>query len=147
MPRQRSTQFRRHNRFRYFTVRNSHSYYTRTHQEMRYRTWTFTQCARKLPEFAEITQNNAITPLRVIQGHRFWYQSKAHIQLPILVINTNLPSILHSFRDTAFDMSKIAIFDYPSWMWLLRRRGSPGTISVKFYVDVNGWARYQVPLP
>jgi len=26
---------------------------------------TFTQCARKLPEFAEITQNNAITPFKV----------------------------------------------------------------------------------
>jgi len=37
-----------------------------------------TQCARKLPEFVEITQNNAITPFKVIQGHRFWYQSKAH---------------------------------------------------------------------
>ena len=32
---------------------------------------TFTQCARKLPEFAEMTQNDAITPLKVIQGHRF----------------------------------------------------------------------------
>jgi len=47
------------------------------------RTWTFTQCAQKLPESAEITQNNAITPFKVIQGHRFWYQSKAHIQFPI----------------------------------------------------------------
>jgi len=34
----------------------------------------------KLPEFAEITQNNGHC---AIQGHRFWYQSKAHIQLPI----------------------------------------------------------------
>jgi len=25
----------------------------------------------------------AITPFKVIQGHRFWYQSKAHIWLPI----------------------------------------------------------------
>jgi len=25
----------------------------------------------------------AITQFRVIQGHRFWYQSKAHIRLPI----------------------------------------------------------------
>jgi len=38
---------------------------------------------RRLPEFAEITQNNAITPFKVIQGHRFWYQSKAHIGFPI----------------------------------------------------------------
>jgi len=45
--------------------------------------WAFTQCAGKLPEFAEITQNNAIMPLKVIQGHRFWYQSKAHMQFPV----------------------------------------------------------------
>jgi len=29
-------------------------------------------------------------PFKVIQGHRFRYQSKAHIDL-LLVINTNLP--------------------------------------------------------
>jgi len=28
-------------------------------------------------EFGEITKNN-ITPFNVIQGHRFWYQSKDH---------------------------------------------------------------------
>jgi len=44
---------------------------------------TFTQCARKLPEFAEITQNNSIMPFKVTQRHRFWYQSKAHIRFPI----------------------------------------------------------------
>jgi len=25
----------------------------------------------------------AITPFKVIQGHRFWYQSKAHVRLSI----------------------------------------------------------------
>jgi len=25
----------------------------------------------------------AITPFNVIQGHRFWFQSKAHMRLPI----------------------------------------------------------------
>jgi len=25
----------------------------------------------------------AITPFKVIQGHRYWYQSKAHIRLPV----------------------------------------------------------------
>jgi len=53
----------------------------------------------------------AIAPFKVIQGHRFWYQSKAHMRL-LLVINANLPPILHRFRDTAFQ-SKIAIFGYP----------------------------------
>jgi len=46
---------------------------TRTHQEMRQRTCTFTQCARKLHEFAEITQNN---------GH---YAVQGHSRSPILV--------------------------------------------------------------
>jgi len=32
----------------------------------------------------------------------------------LLVINTNLPPILHCFQDIAFDRSKIAIFGYPS---------------------------------
>jgi len=30
------------------------------------------------------------------------------------VININLPPILHHFRDTAFNMSKIATYCYPS---------------------------------
>jgi len=45
-----------------------------------------------------------------IQGHRFWYQSKAHVRLPIS------DSYLHRFRDIAFDTSKIAIFGYPSYV-------------------------------
>jgi len=32
----------------------------------------------------------------------------------LLVIDTNLPPILHRFRDIAFDRSKIPIFGYPS---------------------------------
>ena len=32
----------------------------------------------------------------------------------LLVNNTYLPPILHGFRDIAVDMSKIAIFPYPS---------------------------------
>ena len=37
-------------------------------------------------EFGKITQNkdhNAIQGHSIIQGHQFWYQSKAHIWLPI----------------------------------------------------------------
>jgi len=45
---------------------------------------TFTQCAPKAREFAEITQITAITPFKVIQGHRFWYQSKAHVTYDFL---------------------------------------------------------------
>jgi len=62
----------------------------------------------------------------------------------LLVINTNLLAILHHFQVTAFDRSKIIIFDYPSCVELLRQRGSPGTISIKFCVHVNGWPRYQM---
>jgi len=52
---------------------------------------------------------------------------------------------LHRFRDIAVDKSEIAILYYPSCVQLPRRRGSPGTISVKFLVDVNGWLWYQMP--
>jgi len=62
-----------------------------------------------LHEFGEITQNN---------GN---YAVQSHSRSPILVlsdfllvINTNVPPILHRFRDIAFDRSKIAIFGYPS---------------------------------
>jgi len=41
----------------------------------------------------------AITPLKGIQGHRCWYQSKAYDFLG--VSNSNLPSILHRFQVTA----------------------------------------------
>jgi len=55
------------------------------------------------------------------------------------VINTNLPRNLHRFRNIVFDWSKIAIFNRsPRW------RSSPGTISVKLSVDVNGWPGYQM---
>jgi len=62
----------------------------------------------------------------------------------VLVINTNLPPILHRFWDIAFDRSKVAIFGYPSCIQPSRRRGSPGKISVKFYLDVDGWPRYRI---
>jgi len=38
---------------------------------------------QKATEFGEITRRLAITPSKVIQGHRFWYQSKTHIRLLI----------------------------------------------------------------
>jgi len=34
-------------------------------------------------KFGEVTLNNGITPFKVIQGRRFWYQSRAHVRLPI----------------------------------------------------------------
>ena len=65
----------------------------------------------------------AITPFKVIQGHRFWYQWKAHVYDFLLVINTNLLPILLRFRDIAFNTSEIAIFGYPSCVLCPRWRG------------------------
>jgi len=44
---------------------------------------TFTQCALKATEVAEITQNNGHCAVQGHSGHPFWHQSKAHIRLPI----------------------------------------------------------------
>jgi len=68
------------------------------------------QCARKLPEFAEITQNNAITPFKVTD----FGTNRKLIYDFLLVINTNLLPILHRFRDIAVVRSEIAILGYPS---------------------------------
>ena len=38
---------------------------------------------RMFTKFSEISNITAITPFKVIQGHRFWYQSKAHMRLAI----------------------------------------------------------------
>jgi len=76
---------------------------------------TFTEYVLEITELGK--KNNAkmaISPFKVIQGHQFWYQSKAHIYDFLLVINTNVPPILHRFGVLAFQMSKIAIFRYPS---------------------------------
>jgi len=58
--------------------------------------------------FGEITQNEGHY---AIQGHS---RSSILAQIDfLLVINTNLPPILHRFRDISFNRSKIAIFCYP----------------------------------
>jgi len=48
-------------------------------------------------------QNNAITPFKVIQGHRFLGTNRKLIYDFLLVINSNLPHILHRFQDIAVD--------------------------------------------
>jgi len=63
-------------------------------------------------EFAEIKQSNSDY---AVQDHS---RSPILVQIEssydfLLVINTNLPPILHRFRDIAVDMSEIAIFCYP----------------------------------
>jgi len=42
-----------------------------------------TYLASKAIKFGEKRKIRAITPLKIIQGHRGRYQSKAHMQLPI----------------------------------------------------------------
>ena len=100
---------------------------------------TFTPCAPEATEFGEITQNNGHY---AVQGH-----SRSPISVPIetslydflLVINNNLPPILHRFRDIAIDKSTVAIFGYPSCVYPTPRTvGFPGMIFVKFSVDVIG---------
>jgi len=54
------------------------------------------------------------------------------------MINTNLPPILHRFRDIAVDRSEIAILCYPCCVYLPRRRGSPGTISGLGHIVLDG---------
>jgi len=87
-----------------------------------------------------MTQNNAIAPFKVTD----FGTNRKLIYDFLLVINTNLPPILHRFRDIAVDRSEIAILGYPR-VQLPQWWGSPGTISVKFSEDVNGWPRYLMP--
>jgi len=74
---------------------------------------TFTQCPRKLPNSVDNNKIRAFSPFKVIQGHRFWYQSKAHIRLPISDCYWLISCLAPFARYIAFGMSKIAIFDYP----------------------------------
>jgi len=65
---------------------------------------------QKLPEFAEITPLCRSKPFKVTN---FGTNQKLIYDF-LLVINTNLPLILHRFRDIAIDRSEIAILGYPS---------------------------------
>ena len=73
---------------------------------------TFTQCAPEATEFGEIAQNKRHY---AVQGHSRspTGTNRKLIYDFLLVINTNLPPVLHRFRDIAFDRFKIAIFGYP----------------------------------
>jgi len=56
-------------------------------ENIRISSTTFTQSAQKATEFREITQPLGLLrrsrSFKVIQGHRVWYQSKAHMRLLI----------------------------------------------------------------
>ena len=62
-------------------------------------------------EFGEITQQlGLLRRTRPFKVTEFGTNRKLICDF-LLVINTNLPPILHRFPDIAFDRSKIAIFD------------------------------------
>ena len=46
-----------------------------------------------------------VMPFKVIQGHWFWYQSKARMRLPIIANNTNLHRISHRFPSRSIGQS------------------------------------------
>jgi len=73
---------------------------------------TFRQCVLKATELAEITQKRPLRRSRSFKVTDFGNNRKLIYDF-LLAINTNLPSILHRFRDIAVDMSEIAIFCYP----------------------------------
>ena len=75
---------------------------------------TFTQYASEITKFGNKGKIKAISPFKVIQGTNFG-TSRTPIY-DFLVINTNLPSILHRFGVIAFQMStsSSAVADKPA---------------------------------
>jgi len=72
------------------------------------------QSAQKAIEFGEITQTLGLL-------HRSWSFKVIEFRTNqtlicdfLLVFNSNLPPILHRFRDVALERSKITTFGYPS---------------------------------
>ena len=70
------------------------------------------QCAPKATEFGGITQNIGQLRWRSFEVTDFDTNQKLIFDF-LLVINTNLPRVLHRFRVIAFNMCKSAIFGYP----------------------------------
>jgi len=62
------------------------------------------------PEATRIRWNNDITPFKVTD----FGTNRKFIYCFLLVINSNLPPILHLFRGIAVDRSEIAVLGYPS---------------------------------
>jgi len=56
---------------------------------------------RNVPISVKWLKIRAMAPLKVIQGHRFLYQSKAHIRF-LWVIITNLPPIVHPHTEQSY---------------------------------------------
>jgi len=75
---------------------------------------TFTQCAPKTIKLGKITQNKGHFAVQVHSRSPILVPIESSIYDFLLLINTNLPPILHCFGVIASDMSEIAIYRYPS---------------------------------
>ena len=74
----------------------------------------FTQSAQKATEFGEITQPlGLLCRSRSLKVTEFGTNRKVICDF-LLVINSNLPPILHRFGDILLEKSKIAIFGFSS---------------------------------
>jgi len=113
-----------------FKLNDLHIYISNTMKQELIRRWDSERellrtAPRKLPDFAEIAQNNCHY---AVQGHSRSFKvtdfgtNRKLICDFLLVINTKLLPILLRFRDIAFDRSKIAIFGYPSCLIPLMER-------------------------
>jgi len=83
-------------------------------ESIRVSSTTFTQSAQKATEFGEIKQ-----PLGLLRRSRSFNVTDFSTNRKLicgflLVINSNLPPILHRFRDIVLQRSKFAIFGYLS---------------------------------
>jgi len=107
-------------------------------ESIRISSTTFTQSAHKATEFGEIMQ-----PLGLLRRSRSFKVTEFGInRKPIcdflLVINSNLPPILHRFRDIASERSKIATFFYHSLVCVFPDGGVPlGRSPYNFYRRVT----------
>ena len=70
---------------------------------------TVTYLASKSITFGEKSKRRAITPFKVIQGHRGRYQSKARMRLPI-VINSNC--LTDNLSRTVAELSQCSNFGH-----------------------------------
>jgi len=103
-------------------------------ESIRISSTTSTQSAQKATEFGEITQRlGLLRRSRSFKVTDFGTNRKLTCDF-LLVIGSNLPPILHRFRDIASQKVQNHYIFLP--LFGLTPRGSPGTISVKFYLDV-----------
>ena len=72
-----------HNALILGNLREYHNKYSATESTSVYLQPLLRNATAKLPNSVKLRMATAITPFKVVQGHRFWYQSKAHMRLPI----------------------------------------------------------------